>query len=83
MSLVLDSSTHDPVMVKSWSDDDISFGRESCSLADFMQAVEYVMKNTNLLPNDPRVRFMDRVRRAEIGPGHSGKGRRIVFPMDS
>jgi hypothetical protein len=46
-------------------------------IVEFMIGVEYVLENTDLVPNDPRLLFLERIRAAKVGPGWNAAGQRI------
>lgn len=58
------------------SPDDIVFiGEYEISLKDFFATVEYVLTNSDLEPNDPRLQFVERIRSMKEVEGYD-KGRK-------
>ena len=47
---------------------------------DFCCLVEYVMTNTDLFPDDPRFKFIERIKQASITKGYDPYNVRIVLP---
>ena len=56
----------------------VYLGNYEISLEDFLAAAEYVLTNTNLEPNDPRLQFVKRVQSMKeidgYGPGKKRLG---------
>ncbi len=57
----------------------VLIGDYRVSLLDFLLMVEYVLQNTDLEPDDPRLIFIERVRKIRQGPGWMRKQRRLVM----
>lgn len=51
------------------------------SLEDFAATVVYVLGNTDLTPNDPRVELMERLRRIRVIEGYNGPGSKRLEVM--
>jgi len=58
----------------------VRIGEYHMSLSDFLVMAEYVLTNTDIVPNDPRVKFLERIKRAEPIPGWNPGNQRIGFP---
>lgn len=79
MSLVLERSSP-PISVDSKSllfSNTVSFGDQDVDLHDFLAAAEYVLINTDLRPNDPRLVFIERVKQYREVPGYQRGGKRL------
>lgn len=46
-------------------------------IVDFLIAVEYVLTNVDLAPDDPRLLFIERIRASSVGAGWDKRGKRI------
>jgi hypothetical protein len=79
MSLVLAHSEPSGTEIKTLDAQTVYLGPLEISMSDFACAVIYVLTNTNLEENDPRVELVRAVKRlVEVdGFGHSGK--RLAF----
>lgn len=52
----------------------VHLGDYEISMEDFAEMVEYVLTNTDLLPNDPRITLVGRLKRLLVDKEHgSGK----------
>jgi len=58
--------------------DVVVLGDYEISFADFLSAAKYVLTNTDLMPNDPRIRFVMEVQLMTIGQGYNPGGQRFV-----
>lgn len=69
MSLILnDPKSRDHVDVKTFPEcmfPGVRFGEYRVSLSDFLEAAMYVLTNTDLVKDDPRLEFVENVRRLE------------------
>lgn len=89
MSLILNIDTNPPVTALAWPNGPkkvtISMGKESVSLEnkdeigleDFCELVKYVMTNVDLIPNDPRIRLLERLKNYKIIEGWNPSAKRI------
>ncbi len=81
MSLVLSDAKTKPanLEVKTGyiSKGGVHFGDYEVSMEDFLAAVEYVLTNMNLEPDDPRSQFVRCVRSMVEVCGWGGEGRRL------
>jgi hypothetical protein len=57
---------------------EIRIGDCYLSLADFSEMVMYVMTNTDLEEEDPRLSLMDRIANLREAAGHNSGGTRLV-----
>lgn len=60
--------------VKTWGfgKDVVHFGDYEVSIEDFLIAAHYVLTNTNLTENDPRLQFIECVRSMQVVEGWPG-----------
>jgi hypothetical protein len=49
------------------------------SLIDFLVIAEYVLTNTDLVKDDPRLIFIKRIKESTTGAGYNFKGKRIIL----
>lgn len=78
MSLSLDLGTkpHGTVAVTDFDGEYVGVADLQISTADFCQLVIYVLTNTDLQPNDPRLHLMNQIAKLNVIPGHNpGKAR--------
>ena len=61
---------------------DICIGNYELSMKDFRYMVSYVMTNTDLMPNDPRLILKEEIRRMTVQEGYNPGGKRLVFGND-
>lgn len=69
-------------VVKTWPaefDPTVQFGQETVSMQEFCEAVEYVLTNSDLESDDPRLALVRKIQRSRIGPGHNNGKTRISF----
>lgn len=84
MSLILDESTPKNLMVKTCGlqfpvgegqnkrrEQVVMLGDCEMSMTDFCTAVVYVLTNTDLDPNDPRIGLVERIKKATVIQGHN------------
>jgi len=57
----------------------VLIGDYRVSLMDFLLMVEYVLGNTDLEPEDPRLIFLERLRKIRQGPGWKRGQRRLII----
>lgn len=55
----------------------VTIGEYDMSLQDFLDMFEYVMQNTDLIPNDPRLRLIEKVKKARQVAGYNQGKQRI------
>lgn len=55
----------------------VYLGDYEISLEDFLVAAEYVLTNTDLEPNDPRLQFVERVKSMEEVDGYNPGRKRL------
>jgi len=79
MSLSLDLGTKpDGLHVKTWGAGNTVFlGNYEISLVDFLFAAEYVLTNTDLEQNDPRLQFVKCIKAMKKTNGYSVGGKRL------
>lgn len=82
MTLVLNGEgTEREVSVKTYGIGDLKnkvlFGEYEISLKDFLHAASYVLMNTDLEPNDPRLEFAKHVRSMREREGYNKGGTRL------
>ena len=58
----------------------VHLGDYEISLEDFLVTVEYVLTNTDLEPNDPRLRFVKRVQSMKEVAGYNPNRKRLGDP---
>lgn len=51
----------------------VSLGDYKIHMDDFLLAVDYVLTNTDLLEGDPRLQFVEDVRKLKIVPGRNAR----------
>ena len=78
MSLILDNSKGNP-WVKLNFLNELTIGDYEIDLDDFCQMVKYVLSNTNLAEDDPRIDLVATIKTGEQMLGYGGNGKRIVF----
>jgi hypothetical protein len=84
MSLILDESTPKNLMVKTCGvkfevgegthmrrEQVVMLGDCEIPMSEFCTAVEYVLTNTDLDPNDPRIGLVERIKKATVTQGHN------------
>ncbi len=62
----------------------VYIGDYKISMKDFLCAAEYVLTNTDLEPDDPRLQFLKCVRSMKIVKGYNSGGKRLkplVWPI--
>ena len=84
MSLILNRGKHE-VPVKTWNSGTVFFGDHELELPDFLDAVMYVLTNSDLSgPHDPRLAFIDQVKKLEqvdgFGAAWGHKTKRLKDP---
>ena len=57
----------------------IFFGEYEIPMDDFLSAVEYVLTNTDLIANDQRLQFVERVKLIQIVKGYMEGQKRLVI----
>ena len=62
-------------------DNTVFLGEYKISMEDFLFAAEYVLTNTNLGPNDPRIQFVTSVMSMIKVEGYNGPGTRRFKPL--
>lgn len=82
MTLVLNrEGTKQKIDVKTYGTGDLKdkvfFGKYEILLQDFLDAVHYVLTNTDLEPDDPRFEFVRRVKAMEEVRGYNKSGKRL------
>ncbi len=77
MSLLLEMGTEPHRLYTNAMDDWVAIGDYTLSLVDFLALAQYVLSNTNLVPNDPRVAFVDAIRDSMAVPGWGDQGTRL------
>lgn len=80
MSLLLNCGTiPDGLPVKTYGlgDNPVFIGDYEIALRDFLAAAMYVLTNTDLLANDPRVAFVTEIRGLAVIPGYNPGGVRL------
>ncbi len=55
----------------------VHLGAYEISLEDFLVAAGYVLTNTDLAPNDPRLQFVKYVQSMRVVEGHNRGGERL------
>lgn len=59
----------------------IYFGKDEMTMEDFLQMVEYVLTNTDLIiKNDLRIKFLRRIKKSRYIKGYNPGGKRIQIP---
>jgi hypothetical protein len=51
----------------------------SISMTDFCYLVEYVLENTDLFKDDPRLELVEKIKKFKIVPGYNHGGSRIMI----
>ncbi|MFH1170672.1 MAG: hypothetical protein V1704_03900 [Candidatus Vogelbacteria bacterium] len=59
----------------------VHLGDYEISLEDFLIATQYVLTNTDLVPNDPRLQFVKCVQSMEEVRGHNPNGKHLESPV--
>ncbi len=81
MSLVLVETKPTGLEVKTFGHgpmgNTVYLGGYEISLKDFLAAVEYVLTNTDLKPNDPRLQFIKCVQSMKEVDGYNANGKRL------
>ena len=80
MSLTLDCGTNPPGLRTKTFNDFVQIGEYNLSLHDFLILAEYVLTNTDLAENDPRLPFIAKVSEFSIVKGWSNGHQKIVIP---
>ena len=86
MSLELSFSTPKGLEIKTLGlgSQDIFLGDYRIPMQDFLDMAEYVLTNTDLEINDPRSKFLSRLKKVKTAPGwdvnQNPKCRRILIP---
>ena len=91
MTLILTGEQTEPqgIEVKTWSvgspemDGVVDFGDMKIGLRDFLYAAYYVLTNTSLKENDPRIKFVEEVRDMQVMWAGELRERRLVGPGKS
>ena len=81
MSLMLNTDTKpNNLYTKTYSPKFVTVGDYEIGINDFLCLVEYVLTNTDLVPDDPRIDFVKRMKTAKKVQGwRSGKSERLEF----
>ncbi len=85
MSLALNLGTKpEGLEIKTWGDmlgpdplQTIHLGEYEISMVDFLYAAAYVLTNTNLEKNDPRLQFVEYIRAMKVIEGYHPGGKRL------
>ena len=79
MSLMLNQGTKpENLCVMSSLNRDVTFiGDYEITMKDFVMLMDHVLTNTDLRPDDPRIEFINNVKKAEIVPGWNDGCRRF------
>ncbi|MFZ2969535.1 MAG: hypothetical protein WA063_00125 [Minisyncoccia bacterium] len=82
MTLILNrEGTKQKIDVKTYGAGDLKdkviFGKYEILLQDFLDAVHYVLTNTDLEPDDLRLEFVRRVNAMKEVPGYNKNGKRL------
>lgn len=79
MSLMLENGTEPHgLSAKTFFADKVFLGQYEISMEDFLELAWYVLTNVNLTgPEDPRLRFLERLYRTGKVEGWGGKGERL------
>ncbi|MCK4996749.1 hypothetical protein KAS08_00450 [Candidatus Pacearchaeota archaeon] len=84
MSLILNQGTKPEnlrVMTPATSFSKLIFiGDYEITMKDFVELMNYVLTNTDLRSDDPRIKFINNVKKAKIVPGWNKGGSRINIP---
>ena len=83
MSLALNLGTKpDGLVIKTLGlDDIIILGDYEISMKDFFLAAEYVLANSDLMPDDPRLQFVKCVQAMRETDGWNPGGKRLESPL--
>jgi hypothetical protein len=57
---------------------DVRLGDYEISMSDFCEAVLYVLTNTNLEPNDPRLYLVEKIKSMKEVESYNGRGKRLM-----
>jgi hypothetical protein len=84
MSLRLDRSLPHGLKIKTSGfdgpiDDTVYLGRYQIPMSDFLVAVAYVLTNTDLQANDPRIRFVESLKALQEVDGYNPGQKRLEF----
>lgn len=87
MSLHLANSKPDDLEIKTWGpllgdENTVYLGDYEISLTDFLEAAAYVLQNTSLMENDPRLEFVLKVQDMNIVDGFNKGESRLEFKND-
>ena len=84
MSMVLNLGTKpEGLSIKTHGIDSLPavyLGDYEISMKDFFIAAEYVLTNTDLVPNDPRLQFVKRTQSMQEVDGYSASAKRFMVP---
>ena len=82
MSLVLNQGTKpEGLEIKTWGMPelpDVQLGDYEISMEDFLECAFYVLTNTDLQPNDPRLVFVERVKKMTQLDGYMSGRKRLA-----
>jgi hypothetical protein len=80
MSLKLNVDTDPPVVTKSYEvggQHTIIIGQEDIGLQDFCALAEYVLTNTDIIPNDPRLPLIEKIKGMKLVDGYTQGRQRL------
>ena len=86
MTLLINlDKTRDPIELKTWGltnengDHEVWIGNQYLTMKEFCEAVKYVLENTNLTPDDPRLKLVEEIKRSKVVEGYDWviEGRKI------
>jgi len=69
MSYELSYSEPKAVLKSAILSNDIYFNERKIPMSDFVHAIEYVLTNSDLYPNDPRIRLIEKIKKSFIVSG--------------
>lgn len=84
MSLLLNNGTiPNELRVKTGFgfDDSVSIGDYELSMDDFCETVTYVLMNTDLKENDPRLKLLETIKKLQVMPGYMSNKTRLNIPI--
>ncbi len=83
MSLTLNRGTEPEVVAKTdFYGKSVDVGPITISTEDFCHLALYVLTNTDLTHNDPRLDFMKSLAALNIVDGHNAGGKRLAFHIE-
>jgi hypothetical protein len=82
MSLIL-SRSHPKIEIKTWGhiagNNKVHLGDYEIPMSDFCEAIYYALTNTDLFPDDPRLKLVEEIKRLIVLDGYADGEKRLGY----